>query len=325
MRICVFGAGATGGHFAARLARAGHEVSVVARGPHLAAMEANGLTLRTGGETLSARVRAAGSAEGMGPQDAVIVGVKATGLAAAAEGLAPLIGAGTLVVFPQNGMPWWYPIGLPDGGPPVPDLPIFRLAGPLLARMDAAQAVGGVIWSSNEIVEPGVIENRTPGRNRLELGAPGAPPPGLAGLRAALEAAGLASPAGDIRTAMWRKLLVNMSGSTIALATGNMASAARRDPRLSETFLRIMAEGLATAAAHGFPLPDIDPAAALAALPDHRPSILQDYELRRPMEVAEIVLAPAAFARAAGVPTPTLDAVAAIVARRAADRGLFDG
>jgi 2-dehydropantoate 2-reductase len=103
-----------------------------------------------------------------------------------------------------------------------------------------------------------------------------------------------------------------------------MSSVSRTDPALSEIYLRLVREGLAIARAHGYPLDGVVvPERLLAALLDHRPSLLQDYERRRPMEIGEIINAPAAFARAAGVATPTLDALAAVVTRRARERGLL--
>ena len=112
MRICIFGAGAIGSHFAARLAAAGNEVSVLARGAQLEALRADGVTLVSGAERVSARVRASDRPAELGAQDAVLVALKATALGAAADGLAPLLGADTAVVFCQNGIPWWYPLGL---------------------------------------------------------------------------------------------------------------------------------------------------------------------------------------------------------------------
>src|SRR3954467_11020840 len=108
MRICIFGAGAVGGHMAAKLAAGGHDVSVVARGAHLEAIKKNGLKLLHGGKTILGRVRAAQSANELGPQEAVFVTLKANGLGAFADQCAPLLGKDTEVVFVQNGIPWWY-------------------------------------------------------------------------------------------------------------------------------------------------------------------------------------------------------------------------
>jgi 2-dehydropantoate 2-reductase len=324
MRICVFGAGATGGHFAVKLALAGHDVSVVARGPHLAAMQEKGLTLVSGEARLTAHVAASDDPARLSPQELIVVTAKATGLAGVAEGIAPLIGPDTVAIYPQNGIPWWYPLGQPPGR--LPDLPLFRLAPALLRHIPAERVLGGSIYSANEVIEPGVIRNPSVNDNRLVF-AEVASPPGLAArFRAIFEAAGIGSAdPGDARRCIWRKLIGNMSGSALALVTGTRSITARRDPALLPIYIRLVEEGLAIAAAHGHDLrTEIDPRNARLPPPDHKPSLLQDFEGGRPMEIGEILLAPLAFARSAGVPTPTLDAVAAIAMRLAADRGLFD-
>jgi len=326
LRICVVGAGGTGGHFAVKLASAGQDVSVIARGAHLSAIRADGLTLLEGGQTLNAPLRASESGEELGTQDFVLVTVKATGLGGIAENLSKLVGPRTLVAFPQNGMSWWYPLGLPSHLPAPPKLPIFARADDFLGVMTQPQIAGGSIYSANEILHPGVIRNNSPGRNTLTLGliAPGFEA-ALESVQTALEAAGIASPQmPDIRRVIWSKLLVNMSGSAIALATENEASICREDAALAEIYRRVVNEGLQIAAAHGFPLEDsVDADKMLARLVDHKPSLLQDYEQCRPMEVAEIIEAPVAFAHAANIATPTLDVLAAIITRRAKDRGLL--
>ena len=119
MKICVFGAGAVGGHVAAKLAAQGHDVSVVARGVHLEAMRSNGIKLLHGGKTILGRVRAVGHARELGPQEAVFVTLKANGLGVFADQCSPLLAKDTEVVFVQNGIPWWYDKRLarldPDG------------------------------------------------------------------------------------------------------------------------------------------------------------------------------------------------------------------
>jgi 2-dehydropantoate 2-reductase len=325
MRVCIYGAGASGGQFTVKLAATGHDVVVVARGDHLAAIRRNGITLAEEGRHRTVRVQASDDPAELGPQDLVIVAVKATGLHAVADRLAPLVGADTLVAFPQNGMAWWYPTGLPDGLPAPPDIPVFRLGQRFLAILRPDQVLGGSIYSANEVTAPGVIRNTSPGRNGMTLGAimPGREA-AVSQIRAALEAAEIRSPdVADIRQTVWSKLLVNMSGSTIALATENRSSICRTDPALAEIYRRVIREGLEIARAHGYALDgDVDAERLLAGLLDHKPSLLQDYEQRRPMEVAEIIEAPLAFARACAVQTPTLDVLAAIAGRRARDRGL---
>jgi 2-dehydropantoate 2-reductase len=326
LRICIYGAGASGGHFAIKLARAGHDVSVIARGPHLTAIREKGLQLRTGDQVLSATVAAGEKPADFGPQDAVIVATKATALPSIAAQIAPLVGKDTLVIFPQNGMTWWYPVGLPARHPAPPAIPIFDLAKPFLAAMRPDQVIGGIIYSANEVEAPGIIKNNSPTFNKLEIAAidqAGATRDALQALRADLETAGIQSPdPGDIRVAVWTKLVNNMSGSTIGLATASPSDGARKDPALAEIYCRVMGEGLSISAAHGYAL-DIEPRRMLKRLLDHKASILQDYEQHRPMEIAEIVLAPVAFARAANIATPTLDTIAAIVTKLARDRGLL--
>lgn len=326
MRICIYGAGATGGHFAVKLARAGHDVSVVARGSHLEAIRKDGLAMRAGGNTLAAKVVASDNAMDFGPQDVVIVATKATALSSIAPQITPVIGKDSLVVFPQNGMTWWYPLGLSPDLPKPPSLPIFDLARSFLSAMRVDQIAGGLVYSANEIEAPGVILNNSPEHNRMDIGEIDGSGSGLIPvLRKALNEVGIVSPdPGDIRAAVWAKLLTNMSGSALALATGNRSDGTRDDAALREIYMRIVREGLDIAATHGFPLADkLDPERMVARLLHHKPSLLQDYEQGRPMEIAEIILAPVAFARAANIPTPTLDAVAAIVTKMARDRGLL--
>ena len=326
MRICIYGAGASGGYFAIKLARAGHDVSVIARGPHLAAIRENGLTLRSGNDVLTAKIAASDNAKDFGAQDVVIVATKATALPSIAPQIAPIIRKDTLVVFPQNGMTWWYPLGLSPKLPKPPSLPIFDLAASFLSAMRIDQIAGGLIYSAKEVEAQGVILNNSPDHNRMDIGAiDGRGSDVIPVLRKALIDAGIVSPdPGDIRAAVWAKLLTNMSGSALALATGNRSDGTRDDAALREIYMRIVRDGLAIAAAHGFPLADkMDPQRMVARLLHHKPSLLQDYEQGRQMEIAEIILAPVAFARAANLATPTLDAVAAIVTKMARDRGLL--
>src|SRR6201747_606611 len=170
MRICIFGAGAVGSHFAVRLALAGHDVSCVMRGPHLEAVKANGLTLRVADAEFSARVNASDDPAALGPQDFVISTLKATGLSSLATGLAPLLRDDTGIVFAQNGIPWWYDIGLAPDHPPAPDLGFLDPGGLLRAAIPKQRIIGGVIFSSNEIIAPGVAANLSPERNRLLIG-----------------------------------------------------------------------------------------------------------------------------------------------------------
>jgi 2-dehydropantoate 2-reductase len=313
MKICVFGAGAVGGHIAARLAARRHEVSVVARGAHLEAMRSRGVRLLHGEEVIQGPV-----GEPRGAQDAVFVALKANALASFAEASPALLGPDTAVVFCQNGIPWWYGA----------DLPRLDPGGKLRKAVPMKNVFGGVVYSANEIVEPGVIKNNVPGSNMLVIGqANDEESPRLSRLRSLLQEAGMSSPpAPDIRAAVWAKLLQNLSIATLCTIVESDIAGARGDPALVEVGQRLLAEGRAIAQALGIDLkkaPERPGGGQSSGAIGHKPSMLQDYEKGRPMEVEALLMAPLGFARAKGVPVPTLEAVAALVAHKAAARGLY--
>ena len=320
MRICIFGSGAVGSHFAVRLALAGHDVSCVMRGAHLEAVKANGLTLRVGDAEFSARVRASDDPAALGPQDVVISTLKATGLSSLAAGLPPLLRDDTAVVFAQNGIPWWYELGLPPDHPPPPDLAFLDPGGPLRAAVSQTRIVGGVIFSSNEIVAPGLVVNDSPERNMLLVGeCDDRSSERIQRLRTALDGALIQSPpVPRIREAIWTKLIGNMSVSVLCMLTAKTARAAVEDPALQDVASRMLDEAQSIARSC-YP----DATRRSGAAPIHRPSLLQDYERGRPMEIDALVRAPQTFARAAGLSTPTLDALAALAMCRARDKGLY--
>ncbi|MGH6716772.1 MAG: ketopantoate reductase family protein [Bradyrhizobium sp.] len=324
MRICIFGAGAVGSHFAVRLARAGHDVACVMRGVHLQAVKANGLTLRTGKTEVTAKIRASDDPAQLGPQDLVISTLKATGVAGLAEGLRPLLGEATPVVFAQNGIPWWYDIDLPRHHPSTPDLSFLDPGGRLRRGIPKQRIIGGVILSSNEVVASGVVENLSPDRNRLLLGeCNDRAGERIAELRKTLEGASIESPpVPQIREAIWAKLLTNMSLSVVCLLTGQTARAVRDDPALQDVLPRLLDEANSVAQHY---IPQVKRLTRSGPAPNHKPSILQDYELGRPMEIDALVRAPAAFARKAGLSTPMLDLIAALAVQKARDKGLYQG
>jgi len=324
MRICIFGAGAVGSHFAVRLARAGHDVSCVMRGPHLEAVKAHGLTLRVDGAEFSAKVTASDDPAKLGPQDFVISTLKATALSSLATGLRPLLRDDTAVVFAQNGIPWWYDLGLSPDHPPPPDLAFLDSGGALRSAVARDRIIGGVIFSSNEVIAPAIVENLSPDRNILQVGeCDDRVTERIERLRALLGEAGLQSPpVPRIREAIWSKLLTNMSMSVLCLLTGQTARAVREDPDLRGVVPHLLDE--ADSIARGC-FPDVKRLARNGPAPNHKPSLLQDYELGRAMEIDVLVRAPAAFARAAVLSTPMLDLMAALAIRQARDKGLYRG
>jgi 2-dehydropantoate 2-reductase len=322
MRICIFGAGAVGSHFAVRLALAGHDVACVMRGPHLQAVKAGGLTLRVGKTEVTAKVRASDDPATLGVQDVVISTLKATSVASLASGLKPLLGDDTPVVFAQNGIPWWYDIGLPAAHPATPDLSFLDPGGRLRAAVPKQRIIGGVIFSSNEVLAPGVVENLSPDRNRLLIGeCDDRASERIEQLRAVLNAASVESmPVAQIRETIWSKLLTNMSMSVLCLLTGQTARGVRDDPDLADIVPRLMEEANAIGQSC---IPAVKRVTRTGPAPEHKPSILQDYELGRAMEIDVLVRAPAAFARVAKLSTPMLDMLAGLAIQKARGKGLY--
>ncbi len=293
-RICVVGAGAIGGHLAARLARGGAEVSVIARGPNLAAMQARGITVHAPGGSFTQPVRASADPQKIGPQDAVLVTAKTPALPSIAPLLPPLLGRNTPVAFVANGIPWWH-----EASPPHP----LRDAVPM------AQVLGGVVWSACTVTAPGKVTVQS-AQDRLILGGtqPG-PRPDAAPVLAALEAGGLSARAShDIRRDIWVKLISNLSNGPLCLLTRAHMQRSFAEPVLRAAALRVMEEALAIAAAEGHDVRDGAEGRVLrsAGLP-HKPSILQDLEAGRPMEFDTLLEAPLRIAHARGVPVPTLE------------------
>lgn len=323
MRICIFGAGAVGSHFAVRLARAGHDVSCVMRGPHLDAVRTDGLTLKVGDTSVTAKVKASADPAELGPQDVVISTLKATGIGALATGLPPLLQRDTAILFAQNGIPWWYDLGLPPQ-PAIPDLGFLDSGGHLRSVIPKERIIGGVIFSSNEVIAPGSVANLSPDRNRLLIGeCDDRQSERIARLRAALNDASIESPeVKEIRETIWSKLLTNMSMSVLCLLTGLTARAVRDDPAMQDVIPRLLDEANAVATHY---IPGVKRVTRSGPAPDHKPSILQDYELGRTMEIDVLVRAPAAFARTANLATPMLDLMAALAIQKARDKGLYQG
>ena len=330
MKIVIFGAGAVGGHVAARLgvgaAAAGIEVSAVARGAQLAAIAERGITLWIGAERYSARIRATDRPETLGTQDVVFVALKSSVLTEAAPAMVPLIGPDTSIVFAMNGIPWWYLYRCPESGLPRPDLSRLDPGGVLVRTLGLERVIGCMINSANEVAEPGIIRNSPGTLNKFTLGEPdGTISRRIEAIAAAFERAGVAAPIStDIRVEIWDKLLRNLSTSPICALTGEPIGVIGRHEELFALAKALMGEGLAAARAHGV-TPDVTVERAYGRRPSspHKSSMLQDFERGRPPEIDGILTAVQAFARAAGVATPHLDAVTALVIEKARKAGLY--
>lgn len=325
MRICIFGAGAVGGHLAAKLAVAGNDVSVVARGAHLEAMRANGVTLLHGEQTIRGKVRASERAADLGAQDFVLVTLKANLLPVFARGAAPLLGPQTAVAFVQNGIPWWYGQGLQRK---LPDFSRLDPGGELARAVAPQRVIGAVVFSANEVDAPGVIRNLVPGRNMLVVGEPGDHQSSRTGtLRKLLDAADMYSPAvKDIRQVIWSKLVLNLGTSMLCTLTGETVGGVRGNAELAALAGKLKSEGMAVAAAYGISsegAPERPGGGQGSGQIAHKPSMMQDYERGRPMEIDSQIMMPLEFARAAGVPAPTLEALAPLLAHKARAKRLY--
>lgn len=326
MKICVFGAGAIGGHLAARLARGGAVVSVVARGPHLEAIRQHGLRVRTTKGEVRAQVAASDDAATLGLHDAVLVTVKAPALPTAAASIAPLLGPTTPVVFVLNGIPWWYFYahgGALDGK----RLTKLDPGGAIWEAVGPQRVIGGVVNSPSSVIAPGVV-NVERESNSLTLGEPDNSISQRAqAIAAVLRAGGLATDVtADVRTAIWNKLISNLMTGPMAVLTQTNYQQFLAEPACFEAARGVVGEATAIARALGCrPDADLDRRLAQIAKLPHRASILQDLELGRPMEVEAIFGTALDLARLANVATPTLDLLVALAKVRARSAGLYSG
>jgi 2-dehydropantoate 2-reductase len=325
MKICIYGAGAIGGYLAAGLAGvASVELSLVARGAHLAAMQRDGLVLQIGGERRTLAVRATDDPAALGPQDCVISALKAHQAWESAEALRPLLGPHTHVVTCQNGVPWWYFHGV--AGP---------LAGRRLDSVDPGgrqwraigpeRVIGCVVYPATEIAEPGVIRHRY--GNKFALGEPdGTISQRCLRLSAVLEAAGFRAPVlEDIRSETWLKLWGNLCFNPISALTRATLDVVATDAETRALARAMMQEAEAVARRLGASFRvdierRIDGAAKVGA---HRTSMLQDLEHGRTMEIDPLVAAVQELGRAVGVATPCVDIVLGLVRQLGRTQGLY--
>jgi 2-dehydropantoate 2-reductase len=324
MRVCVYGAGAIGGHLAVRLAKGGADVSVIARGKHLAAIQANGLEVHAVDGVHKIKLQATDDPRTVGPVDAVFVTVKAPALPAVAAAITPLLKQDTAVPFVMNGIPWWFFLHL--GGPHEGrKLPRVDPDDVLLKAVGPDRAVGGVVYSASAVIDPGVIEVEQP-KSRVVLGEPnGALSPRVAALAELITKGGISGEATtEIRTEIWNKLIGNLAGGTMAVLSGMAPKSVYTEPAARDAALRVMHEAAAIAQGLGArPGTNHEGRVTTQSGMDHKPSILQDLELGRPMEIDGLFDAPLALARIAGVETPTLDLLVALCKLRARASGLY--
>jgi 2-dehydropantoate 2-reductase len=325
MKICVFGAGAIGGYMGVKLAQAGADVSLVARGPHLAAMQSGGLKLiEEGGEETVVSVTASDNPADLGVQDYIIVTLKAHSVPPIVDKMQPLIGPNTTIVSGVNGVPWWYFHKI--GG----DLEGTRLESvdPGNAQWDGFgpdRVLGCVVYPAAEVIEPGVVKHIE--GNRFSLGEPdGSKSDRATALSQALSSAGLKAPVRPrLRDEIWVKLWGNLSFNPISALTHATLDVLCTDPGTRAVARGMMLEAQEIAEKLGVKFPiDVDRRIeGGAAVGAHRTSMLQDLDQGRPMEIDALVGSVQELGRVVGVPTPTIDTVLALVQLRARTAGLY--
>jgi len=315
MKICVVGAGAIGGMLAVRLARSGHALSLILRGANLTAVKAQGMTLiEEDGQRLHVQPACVTDTLAQaGPQDLVILGMKAHQVAAVAPDLHHLMHAGTRIVTMQNGIPWWYFRKLPG---PYLDTSITAVdpGGSIARHIAIDRVIGSVVYPASEVVQPGVI--RVIEGNRFTLGEiDGSDTPSVRAISDAFKAAGFKAPvASDIRSEIWLKLWGNLSFNPISalthatlediclfsptreLAAGMMREAQQIGEKLGVQFKVSLDKRIAGAQAVG----------------RHKTSMLQDVEQGRPLELQALVGSVLELGVITGTPTPTIHAVHAL-------------
>ncbi|MEQ9812224.1 MAG: 2-dehydropantoate 2-reductase [Azospirillaceae bacterium] len=324
MKICIFGAGAIGGHLAAKLARTDAEVGVVARGPHLAAMQANGLRLIEADRDETVPVNAVEDAAALGAQDYLFITLKAHSVPGVVDRLRPLIGPDTTVVMGVNGVPWWYFYGL-EGPYENHRLPAIDPGDVQWNGIGPERVLGCVVYPAAEVIEPGVVKHLE--GNRFSLGEPSGERSARAQtLSTLMGQAGLRAPVRPkIRDEIWVKLWGNLSFNPISALTHATLDVLCTDPGTRGVARAMMVEAQAIAETLGVKFPiDVDKRIdGGAAVGSHKTSMLQDLERGRPMEIDALVTGVQEMGRLTGVPTPTIDTVLALIQLRGRVAGCY--
>ena len=324
MKVCIFGAGAIGGYMGVKLAKAGADVSLVARGPHLVAMQEKGLTLIEEGETTTVPVTASDDPAALGVQDYVIVTLKAHSVPPVVSKMAPLIGPNTTIVSGVNGVPWWYFHKL-EGAHEGTRLDSVDPGNMQWDGFGPDRVLGCVVYPAAEVIEPGVIKHIE--GNRFSLGEPdGSKSDRAQALSKILANAGLKAPVRPkLRDEIWVKLWGNLSFNPISALTHATLDVLCTDEGTRAVARNMMVEAQKIAERLGVKFPiDVDRRiAGGAAVGAHRTSMLQDLDQRRPMEIDALVASVQELGRVTGVPTPTIDTVLGLIRLRARTAGLY--
>lgn len=305
MKFLIAGAGAIGAYIGARMARAGFDVTLFARGPHLRAMQEHGVQVKSPDGDFTAHPAIVGALEEVGPVDVVFLGVKAHGLPQLAPHLSSVLGPDTTVVSTQNGIPWWYFQGF---GGEWDGLRLERVDpnGVISAAIEARRVVGSIVYFSTEITSPGVIQHIE--GNRISLGEPdGSRSDRSRRIAEALIASGLRCPVtARIRHEIFVKVLGNASLNPVSALTRATLVQMVRDEGVCSVIRKIMQEVEAVSNKLGMELPiSIDQRIAGAEkVGEHKTSMLQDLEAGRPMELEALVGSIVELGERMGLPMP---------------------
>ena len=323
-KACIYGAGAIGGWIGVKLARAGCEVSVVARGATLEAVQQRGLELRTSGETVTARVRASDSPAELGVQDFVVIAVKSQAMADVALCIAPLLGPDTVVLSAMNGVPWWFLDGF-GGEFEGTRLKAVDPDGAIARAIPARQIIGCVVHASCAVLAPGVVQHHF--GNRLIVGEPsGEKTARVLALVDVLSKAGFDTElAGQIQKDAWYKLWGNMTVNPISAMTGATTDKLLDDDLVRDFISKVMLEAKEIGARIGIPIAQMpeDRHAVTRKLGAFKPSMLQDVEAGRSVELDALVTAVKELGEITQVPTPYTDALLGLARLHARVRGLY--
>lgn len=324
MRICIYGAGAIGGWLGAELSLAGEDVTLIARGPHLAAMQSQGVRLLIDGEERVAHPRCIEDPAEAGEQDYVIIALKAHSFPGIAGRVQALLGPDTAVVTCVNGIPWWYFYKL-EGPYEDHTLESIDPGGVIWEAIGPQRAIGCVVYPAAEIAEPGVIRHIE--GDRFTLGEPdGSKSARAERLCGALQNAGFTSRVrNNIRDDIWVKLWGNLCFNPVSALTHATLDVIATDDGTRETCRRMMLEAQAVGEKLGarFRVSVDQRIAGAAAVGAHRTSMLQDLELGRPMEIDALVTVVQELGRLVDVPTPAIDVVLSLVQQRARVAGTY--
>jgi 2-dehydropantoate 2-reductase len=325
-KICIYGAGAIGGYLAACLDRAGAEVSLVARGPHLASIQKNGLRLSKDGEASVHALQASDDPSELGEQDYIILALKAHGIPKIIDQIAPLLGPETAVVSAVNGLPWWY-FHQANTGTMLDNQPLQAVdpGGRIYSEIGAHRAIGCVVYPACEIAEPGLVQHID--GERFSLGEPsGEASDRVKTLSQLMIAGGLKAPQKKrIRDEIWLKLWGNCSFNPVSALTGASLDKIGGDAACRYLVAEIMAECQQIGEAIGvrFNVSIEDRIEGAARIIGHKPSTRQDIEVGRPLEIDPLVTAVLELAERLKIPVPTLSHVTGLLKLQARTLGLY--